>query len=731
MCSKFQGTDIPGITSEHFVQFVADNVDHNIVTLDGRNTFHGMGIIAAVTPMTKAPKQIPRISATAEDVAAVGRIKIRFYKAPNNEAPPLTYDKLQLPIYEDPTSKLDLLWKVSWPLRSPRPWWSRMIQAVSHGIHPGQSSIIFLPVIDMDPSNLSCIYSTLCFVSSEAKRQNMHPILTFDQPLWWKAQIILAGESTESDLRSIILRLGAFHTEMSFLGCIGKIMSGTGLAELLESVYAPNAVGHMLSGKAVTRAFRGHCLVDAALNAMITSQAFGFPLPEMHRDGPETTKAHSAADMQLQAVDDTDKPLPVEVEAEDLRHAMHLYDQLMKGELSADVVCLQGVLERVDQKVNEEKATLASNSTARLWLQYMTMVDLLRQFIKAERTGNWSLYLHTLEAMLPYFAAAGHNLYAKSVYIHLQQMYQLQTQHPDVFDMFNAGYHVVRRSDRFWGGLSSDLVIEQVLMRSMKTTGGLTRGHGMSEAQRTQWLLSMPACADVNMAMQEFMETSYATSKQHKEATDARQKKDELDTLSLLGFLQERNPFALDPLLRNITTGVTADQTVNAHKAAEVGRKVLESMEGKNVMEYTFRKKDQVVTLDHRVSAKVDGEMIHVDSQLLFQRLIMAAPDVMDDIEGIFQYELCSPPSSLFETNGLLREANKPSLADAVWKFAQGTDMSAHQDDDGMCYVIDGGSLLQRLPWSRNVTFGSICQRYVDYALFRRAKMSLIMYMFT
>lgn len=100
-------------------------------------------------------------------------------------------------------------------------------------------------------------------------------------------------------------------------------------------------------------------------------------------------------------------------------------------------------------------------------------------------------------------------------------------------------------------------------------------------------------CADVNVATQEFMEASYATNEQHKEATDARQKEDELDTLSLLGFLQERNPFAPDPLLRNVATGVAADPTVNAHKAAEVDRKVLESMEGKNLKEYTLRKKDR------------------------------------------------------------------------------------------------------------------------------------------
>ena len=35
-----------------FIQFVADNVDHNIRTLDGLDTFHGMGIIAALTPWT-------------------------------------------------------------------------------------------------------------------------------------------------------------------------------------------------------------------------------------------------------------------------------------------------------------------------------------------------------------------------------------------------------------------------------------------------------------------------------------------------------------------------------------------------------------------------------------------------------------------------------------------------------------------------------------------------------
>ena len=72
-----------------------------------------------------------------------------------------------------------------------------------------------------------------------------------------------------SEIKSVIVRLGGFHTEMSFLGCIGHLMENAGLEELLGTVYAPNTVSHMLSGKASARAIRDHFLIDDALNAII------------------------------------------------------------------------------------------------------------------------------------------------------------------------------------------------------------------------------------------------------------------------------------------------------------------------------------------------------------------------------------------------------------------------------------------------------------------------------
>ena len=94
---------------------------------------------------------------------------------------------------------------------------------------------------------------------------------------------------------------------------------------------------------------------------------------------------------------------------------------------------------------------------------------------------------------------------------------------------FEAEYHAPRGSDCFWVGLSPDVVIEQVLMRSIKTTGGLTRGHTMSESQQTQWLLARLACADINNTMQQFTDTKFYTSDQHEEDAQTRKSRDEED----------------------------------------------------------------------------------------------------------------------------------------------------------------------------------------------------------
>ena len=163
----------------------------------------------------------------------------------------VTYQKLLDLKAQDCYENFNVLWKASIIFGAPRPVWIGMMQFLHQGRHPGKASIMFLPIIDMNPSDSTCIYSTGMFFSDHAQRHSVTVILTLYQPLWWKALMIVISELEECDLRGIVLHLGGFHTEIIFLRCIGHLMSLSGLQEMLKSIYSPNPVVQMLSGKAI------------------------------------------------------------------------------------------------------------------------------------------------------------------------------------------------------------------------------------------------------------------------------------------------------------------------------------------------------------------------------------------------------------------------------------------------------------------------------------------------
>ena len=275
-----QGTDIPSLEGQ-FVQYTANNVDHNVRTLDGRDTFHGMGMVAAVTPATTQANRVPRRNVTQEEVAKAGKVEIKPASDGRLEELNIVYNDVLSITVQDPTANLDLLWKTS---LHPNPAWSGLMQAVHEGNHTGKSSVLFLPMIDMTPSDVTCVMSTLNFVSHHAKSHDiLTPIITFDQPLWLKAFYIVNTEPADSEVRNVVVRLGVFHAQMSFLGAIGHLIAESGLKEILEMIYASNAVDHMLSGKVVSRAVRGHLIIDAALNALLYSSALGIPITRIQQ----------------------------------------------------------------------------------------------------------------------------------------------------------------------------------------------------------------------------------------------------------------------------------------------------------------------------------------------------------------------------------------------------------------------------------------------------------------
>lgn len=133
------------------------------------------------------------------------------------------------------------------------------------------SYILALPFINVDPGNPTAIlYSALSFAAKESKLAGQPCIVTFDQPLFLKAADIVASSATDSYISEVVVRLGGFHLLMSFLGCLGKFMAGSGIEDMWSTVYGKATISHLLSGHAYARST--HMMTQAALMLIILEE---------------------------------------------------------------------------------------------------------------------------------------------------------------------------------------------------------------------------------------------------------------------------------------------------------------------------------------------------------------------------------------------------------------------------------------------------------------------------
>ena len=267
------------------------------------------------------------------------------------------------------------------------------------------------------------------------------PSIRFDHPLWFKALEII----TAKELKAVPL-LSGFDILMSFCGSIRTIVSGSGTERVFQNNYGENTVKHILIGKAISRANRANIVTRSALMIL-----YEFSLAE----------------------DDS---------SVDLVDIKNLYERV----ISKDQTCVfeNNYLQNLSLLVEEGKTELRGQShTAKLWLQYIDYVEICRLFIYAleQLTGNC---IFLTSKMLNLFAVTGHVHYAKCSRIYLQMKVNLEHTHPWFYQRFAVGLFVVRRSERFWAGLWPDLTIEQIMMRALKSRGGLTLGSGFTESVR-------------------------------------------------------------------------------------------------------------------------------------------------------------------------------------------------------------------------------------------------------
>ena len=314
-----------------------------------------------VSPKTKI-KRPKKLVTLDELLAESSGVTIREYTGPlNSKFAKIKFEpvvRLMVPRTLPKTLNVDLRWHIEGLFSnddSPRPNWSGYMDLMASGDHLSNSDITFVPIIDLNPSSYTCIYSTLTYVTEQCQKLNIKtPSITFDQPLWLKATEIVIDKSF-----NVVVHLGGFHTLMSFMGSIGTMMDSSGLYSPMETIYGENTVKHILTGKAISRAVRGHLLVKSALYTKLLGMVFS----------DKTITEYST------------------LSSEDFKI-------IQDGTISDNSIVETEVMKKFNDCMQELRNYLSENSrTAKLWIQFMDYVDLMRQTICAARSGDWNLSL--------------------------------------------------------------------------------------------------------------------------------------------------------------------------------------------------------------------------------------------------------------------------------------------------------------------------------------------------
>ncbi|KAJ8891390.1 hypothetical protein PR048_010906 [Dryococelus australis] len=233
------------------IQFVFDNADYNVATLDGHRTFHAMGGIVRATPAdsVRLDTPVPRtgcIGATA--LGSYGLRKVAVYRRPMTQEYSLTIAENLRTKSLEPTSArtalgLDALWMCgSWLKLLPCPSWSGFIS----NVHSREYRL-----------------QHICYPEQWDKYRKSCCMVTFDQPLYVKAYEMILAADKDSALSHVVVWLGGFHLLLSFMGAVGHLMAGSGL-----EIYGRHVV-HMTSGRAYSRGLRAHLLTQHALATLL------------------------------------------------------------------------------------------------------------------------------------------------------------------------------------------------------------------------------------------------------------------------------------------------------------------------------------------------------------------------------------------------------------------------------------------------------------------------------
>ena len=249
-----------GCSDNGMVQVIVDNFDTDISSPNGKLSTHSLAMI-----LTQPEKlsEAPAFDSIDRLTHAESKVQIS-----DDEADFIQYAGMKKPPMPDmPGQTLSEEWSASEKVSINRAneidfcffkdifsqadcpefggYNTKLCREQGHTLQP-RTRVVYLPMINKTPAEPATMMAAMLKAKNITEKTGQRfVVFTADQQLYRVAVHILWENQTM--FKNFYLRLGGMHLLMSYVGCVGSLMTGSGIVEVLGSAFA--GVSKMLIGK--------------------------------------------------------------------------------------------------------------------------------------------------------------------------------------------------------------------------------------------------------------------------------------------------------------------------------------------------------------------------------------------------------------------------------------------------------------------------------------------------
>ena len=472
---------------------------------------------------------------------------------------------------------------------------------------------------------------------------------------------------------------------MAYFGCLGHFIDGSGGPLVLTEcgVLASGSLRGFLLGKHYNRCKRLHPLLATAMQSL----HFLFFLETAGPLGTELTK-------MLHDVNTSLSPITLA----QLEGSEEYFDLMSKY----DAFCAETLRGK-------------HGATAQFWMTYIQLVQRFLLFNRACRTNDVSLFIYSLEQLIPIFFSGNRPNYSRWMIRYHLNLLNAEESHPGIMSMLEGGAFSVRRTAKSFSRTAVDMTLEQTV-----NADAASRHTGMgsfvhSENARRRWMVTRAARSSIVGALLQSAGL-YQKEDTTQDLKHHRVKRDHSDLEKIQSGIQATmNPFGMHPSkeLYCLTSGKSTSDlikndllnfTTNGESWSSEFRDACFQDPGRFEKAIPRRKNLNFASASVKSTVTVGKKVKEVaGTRDLFGRLLLLSTKERIDLEKVLQYPLTPVPLSLAHTDGSMNTTDKSKLLHKIEDHMESSITLLETD-----VVIVDATFFLHLQKDLPMTFGEI-----------------------